>query len=175
MQNNPYRPPEHSVAAAGDIAPATGQPIGGWLILVLIGLVISLVRAVAMWMTDYGPMLREGAWTPLTTPGTPVYHVLWGPFIAIEFGGSAISVVLGLATLVCFLRRSRRTPTLAICLYGLTAVINGVDLYAGNFIPAVAAHADPASTKTAIRTLIGAAIWIPYFLISQRVKATFVR
>ena len=34
---------------------------------------------------------------------------------------------------------------------------------------------DPDTTKEFVRTLIGALIWIPYMLMSQRVKETFIK
>ena len=49
-----------------------------------------------------------------------------------------------------------------------------IDFFVADLIPAVAAEPDPESTKELIRTIIGAAIWIPYFLKSDHVKNTFI-
>ena len=176
MQNNPYDPPRASVEPVHTVAPRVDGPvgIGGWLILVVIGLFVTPMRIAYMLITTHWPIFRDGAWDQLTTPGTPSYHALWGPFLVFEVVGNALSIVLGLTTLFYLLRKSHNAPKMAILWYGWGAVLVVIDSVAGNLIPAVAAQPDPASTKELMRALIGAAIWIPYFLVSKRVKATFV-
>ncbi len=127
-----------------------------------------------MSITTLWPIFRDGAWDQLTTPGTPSYHAFWAPFLAFEIVGNIVSMALGLTTLFYLLRKSHNTPKVAILWYTWGAALVVIDSFAGNLIPAVAAQPDPASTKELIRALIGAAIWIPYFLVSKRVKATFV-
>lgn len=176
MQNNPYQSPQANVAAVDNVASRADGPIGigGWLILVVIGLVVTPMRIAYMLITTHWPIFRDGAWGQVTTPGTPSYHALWGPFIAFEVIGNILSIVLGLTTLFYLLRKSHNTPRMAILWYAFGAALVVTDFFAGNPIPAVAAQPDPAGTKELIRGLFGAAIWIPYFLVSKRVKATFV-
>lgn len=175
MQNNPYQPPQANVES-NDIAPKVDGPvgIGGWLILVVIGLVVTPIRLVLFLMTNYVPIFRDGAWGQLTTPGTPAYHALWAPVITFEIAGNMLIIVLALVTLFCLIRKSRKTPKMAIVLYSWAAVFVVIDFFTANLIPTVAAQSDPDSVKDLVRSLIAAAIWIPYFLVSKRVKATFV-
>jgi Protein of unknown function (DUF2569) len=175
MQNNPYQPPQANVES-NDVTPKVDGPvgIGGWLILVVIGLVVTPIRLTYLLMTTYVPIFRDGSWSQLTTPGMPAYHALWAPVLSFEIVGNMLILVLALVTLFCLIRKSRKTPKMAIALYGWAAVFVVIDSFVGNLIPAVAAQSDPASVKELMRSLIGAAIWIPYFLVSKRVKATFV-
>jgi len=148
--------------------------LGGWLILVILGLVISPVRIGYFLATAHLPLFRDGGWSELTTVGTAAYHHLWAPLLIFEIVGNVGSIVLAVVTLVLLVKRSRHTPLLAIAWLSWTAGFVAIDFIVADFIPAVAAQADPDSTKELIRSLVAAGIWIPYFLISKRVKATFV-
>jgi hypothetical protein len=152
----------------------TQKGIGGWLILVVISLVVSPVRIGYFMATDILPIFRDGAWSILTTPGSAAYHVLWGPLLIFETIGNLGTIALGLTTLWFLAHKSRRTPKLAIAwlLWSSTLVV--VDFFVTDLIPAAAAHPDPGSARELVRALVSLAIWVPYFLVSKRVKATFV-
>lgn len=148
--------------------------IGGWLILVVIGLLISPIRISYALATNHWPLIRDGAWSVLTTPGTDAYHALWAPLLVFEIAGNVGSIAFALVTLWFLIRKSRHTPILAISWLIWTTAVVVIDFFAADLIPAVAAQSDPESTKELVRSIVGAAIWVPYFLVSKRVKATFV-
>lgn len=153
-------------------APLKG--IGGWLILVVIGLVVTPVRITYFMIANHWPVFRDGLWPVLTTPGTDAYHPLWAPLIIFEILGNLGSICLALVTLWLLARRSRRTPLLAITWLILGATFVVIDFFAADLIPAVAEQQDPENMKELVRSIVGVAIWVPYFLVSKRVKATFV-
>ena len=148
--------------------------IGGWLILVILGLIVSPLRITYLLLTIHWPIFRDGTWHTLTTPGSPAYHHLWAPLLAYEIIGNLIAIVLALVTLVMLLRKSKRTPAFAIGWFAYGAAFVAVDFFVADLIPFVAQHPDPDDIKELARGVVAAAIWIPYFLVSKRVKATFV-
>jgi hypothetical protein len=170
-----------STPATGDAVPTdpavikpTPKGIGGWLLLVVLGLVIAPLRVVHLLATQHVPMLRDGAWGILTTPGTELYHPLWAPLIVFEVVGNLGSIALALATLWLMFRKSRHTPRVAIAWLAWSTAIVVIDFILGQQIPMVAAQSGPDETRELTRALVSSAIWIPYFLVSKRVKATFV-
>lgn len=60
------------------------KKIGGWLILVGIGIVLSPVKIGALVWTVFSPMFTDGTWEMMTTSGTAFYHSLWAPIIISE-------------------------------------------------------------------------------------------
>ena len=149
--------------------------IRGWLILIVIGLVFSPLRIGLMLQKDFLPLFSDGTWEVLTSPSSEVYHRLWGPLIAFEIVGNLTTITLALFTLYFLFKRSRHTPKIAIAwlLIGLVFVVS--DFFFAQMIPAIADQpADPETSREITRSIVGAAIWVPYFLISKRVKATFI-
>jgi len=55
--------------------------IGGWLIIVAIGLCLSPILQLLFIVRELLPIFTNGSWRVLTTPGSPAYHPLWGPLI----------------------------------------------------------------------------------------------
>lgn len=148
--------------------------IGGWLILVVIGLAVTPIRIGWMLCSDYLPMFQDGTWEMLTVPGGEGYHELWKPLLAFEIAGNVITMLLALITLFLLIRKSRWTPRFAIAwlLLGLVFVVS--DYLLAQKIPLIVElGTDPETMREMARAIIGAAIWIPYWLVSKRVKATF--
>ena len=151
------------------------QGIRGWLVLPLLSLIFSPLRASFSIYKLFWPIFSEGDWQILTTATSKAYHPLWAPFLISELVGNIAIVIVGLIALWFFLRKSRLAPRWVISWLAATLILVVVDFVLANQIPAVAAQkTDPESIKELARSVIGAAIWIPYFLVSKRVKATFV-
>jgi hypothetical protein len=149
--------------------------IGGWLILLGIALVISPIKVGITLVKDLWPAISNDTWTVLTTPGSNAYHPLWAPLLIFEIVGNTGTIVLCLITLWFFFQKSRVTPQLIIAFLVINLILVAGDSFLSNMIPAVAQQSGPGSARELARSVIGAAIWIPYCLRSKRVKATFVR
>ncbi|WP_158289074.1 DUF2569 domain-containing protein [Rubrivivax albus] len=149
--------------------------IAGWLILVVIGLVVSPLRTLHALYENHWLIIRDGIWPVLTTPGTEHYHPLWAPLFAFEVFANVGSVLLALIALALLLQKSRHAPRLAIVWLGWGVVFGVLDYVIAGQIPAVAEQSGSEAIRELSRSVAGAAIWIPYFLRSRRVKNTFVQ
>ena len=185
MSENPYRPPQ----ARGEIQfPADplvfgGTPasrnqgpagLGGWLIFVAIGLVVTPLKLVSLLLTTFLPLFKDGTVQALTTPGSEHYHPLWRALIAYEVFGNGLFALAFLGLAILFFSKSRRFPKLymAPLLTNLVFLIG--DEIMGSQIPALASSDNFDSMKEIVRTMIACCIWVPYMMVSKRVKNTFV-
>lgn len=149
--------------------------IGGWLILVAFGVTLAPFRIIGDFLMIYGPMISQGTWRVLVTPGSEVYSPFWVPILAFEI---TYNIAMGAAAIwlaLLFFTKHRYFPKLYIAILG--ASLLGILLDAGLVSLALPEESilGGETSKEFIRTLIVSAIWIPYMLKSERVKATFIR
>jgi len=89
--------------------------------------------------------------------------------LKIETALLSILVLFHVYVAVAFFRRNKAAPNLVI-----TLLIARVAFYVIDMLVIESVLKKSAEVDDLLRSLIGAGIWIPYFLLSKRVKATFV-
>ena len=174
--------PAGQTTAAADVRLLEPEPsgIGGWLVLPLIGLCVSpLLTLYTLW-TSVLPLIRPRIWTVLTTPGTPVYSWYWTPYIVVTAMSTLALVILMVLTLMFFLQHRRPVPVLMtvllLCYVGQSVFELVSQQYLRSHVPALGAtDVGDGAWQGVFRAVLGAAIWIPYFWRSVRVRNTFVR
>ncbi|MCX7033117.1 MAG: DUF3857 domain-containing protein [Arenimonas sp.] len=150
------------------------EGIRGWLVLPAIGVCITpLVIVVELLMGLDGYALAE--WNALATPGGAGYHALWVPLLLFELTSSLALLVLSVLVLVMFFQRRRRAPLLYLVMLGGSAASALVSLGVLSLIPGAVYAITTQDWKDMVRGLVAAAIWTPYFLLSRRVRSTFIR
>ena len=150
------------------------QGLGGWLIFVGIGLVVR-----PLWLlTNEAPaligLLTHGVWQSRTTPGSPEYHPLWRYTLGLELGGNLGVLLVEVWLLALFFRRSPRFPVSFIALALFLPAFILVDAWLYTRIVPEEPLWDPATIQNFSYTAVQALIWVPYMLLSKRVKATFL-
>ena len=148
--------------------------LGGWLTVFILGLAFTVLRINYLLFTTYLPIFRDGTWQALTTPGSDNYHAYWAPLLSFEIVGNIAVIGLAVLTLVFMLQKRKLAPRLAIACLATSMLVVLVDYIAADLIPVVAEQDNQDAMRELIRSAFGAMVWIPYFLVSKRVKATFV-
>ncbi len=138
------------------------QPIAGWLVLPALGLLISPIRSMFE--------IRE-SWRLLNHP---TLNLVLGrhPSLstALEWGmvQNALLLFLQLGVAVLFFRKKRSAPGayIILLLAGLGSTV--IEMAFLTDVPGL-----KLDGSSLLPSIIPCAIWIPYFIVSQRVRDTF--
>lgn len=83
---------------------------------------------------------------------------------------------MNVIAVILFFGKRRLFPLLMVLFIPSILILGLVDHYLGSLIPAVAAS--PVCTKGMdwlVVKFVALHVWVPYLLVSKRVKATFIR
>ena len=147
--------------------------IGGWLILPTIGLIISAIRiSIDIVSPDF---FNKSLWVGLSGLTDDPFSIK--AFVALEIVVNFVFITFVVYLIFQFFNRTTRTPRLMVYYFSLGLAIPVLDgLGAWILFQDVLSPADFSETSRDItRSIIGAAVWIPYFLKSERVKSTFCK
>ncbi len=150
--------------------------IGGMLILVAIGLIISLLQNAGHFLANLNSVIKKPLWEKLTDSTSLAYHFYWKLVLIYDLGASSVILFLNILMLVLFFRKKKLFPSLIVVFLPAIFILGFVSYYFSGLIPAVAESKWYAKQGHAliIRFII-LHLWIPYFLLSNRVKSTFIR
>jgi len=149
--------------------------LGGWLILVQIGIFLTLIMTIVNVFVNILPVYEHETWTALISSESVVYHEMWAPVVIFEtvYNIALIAYVIYLITQ--FYGKKRTVPALMILLYVGGFVVGLIDYILLQQIPFAREMEGESTLKALFRSFLACCIWVPYFIRSRRVKNTFVR
>ena len=115
---------------------------------------------------------REETWNAVAVPGSPTYHPLWAPLLIGEVVVNVLLLAGSLIGLWLYFGKRRAFPRVAIALLLAGVIVPLLDLVLVHAITSTEIAAP--SVREALQGGFAAIIWIPYFIESRRVRATFV-
>ncbi|MDX7988038.1 DUF2569 domain-containing protein [Xenorhabdus sp. 12] len=143
-----------------ECAEASFKKIGGWLYLPAIGLILSLII-----------LIFQIGVAVYTIPSVSYYATLQQTVI-FTLIGNILLFLLTIHTATLFFNKSKQTPRFYILLRLLNIVIQSITVYL--VVDGLGHSIDYTLIVPVLQQVITAAIWIPYFMVSVRVKKTFV-
>ena len=151
------------------------EGLGGWLVLVGLNIIYSPLRIIADVFSVYSDLFSDGSWEALTTPGTEDYNPLWAPILIGEMAINGGLVLAWIFVVVLFFSKKKEFPKwfIGTLLFNLAFIL--IDALAVKSVLPNEPVFDAETVKEVGRTLIYMVIWVPYMLVSKRVKTTFVK
>jgi len=160
---------ENEEIGTKEIKAAETEPkgIGGWLILVLIGLLITPIRLLISMITEFTPLLEQ-------IKNNPILADL-KQLVMAEIVVNMIFLIYAFVLIILMLKKSKLFPRMIIIFYISNLVFVLADAIIISNHPVLGPITNIADSFMEIFKSVAAnAIWVPYFIISRRVKNTFV-
>ncbi|MRG46418.1 DUF3857 domain-containing protein [Chitinophaga sp. SYP-B3965] len=144
--------------------------LGGWLVLVGISLVISpVIIMIGLFGME---TFHNSLWTGLGAAYPDKNLSLMQLFLLLEVVGNVFLLILICFTTLLFFRKRDLFPRTMIFMLAFNILLVLIDSIMAEVV--FNAHMLAENLKEIIRPMIFAGIWIPYLLVSHRVKHTFV-
>tara|TARA_R110002051_G_scaffold143507_5_gene216460 strand:- start:2918 stop:5443 length:2526 start_codon:yes stop_codon:yes gene_type:complete len=144
-----------------------GQAIGGWLVLPIIGL--SITPFVILYQIYLNEYFDANIWNGFRLGGYENAGML-NVYLGFELFYNFAFLTFTILTLFMLFNKRTGTPTMMIIFYTSNLLVIILESFFMNQV----GIPDPTATSDIIKVAIASAIWIPYFLNSNRVKSTFV-
>jgi hypothetical protein len=157
------------------LLPLGVKGLAGWLVLVQIGLYLTMITLLVQIFRVNLPAFEPDTWGVLTSKDSELYHALWGPIIVFEGAYNIAFLLFCIFVLVMFYTRKSILPKLMIIFYSASLAVGIIDTILVYQIPLAREMETGSSFTDIVRSAITCAIWIPYFLKSERVQNTFIK
>ncbi|WP_017689928.1 DUF2569 domain-containing protein [Paenibacillus sp. PAMC 26794] len=151
--------------------------LGGWLILIQIGLWVSLVLLIAD-MSQVNVIMDPVRWEGVRGVDPELYTEGIRPLLWFGVISSVILLMIVIVNLALLYKKKKQFPRMMIVLCIVNVFIGVMTwiMIARIEVPREQHVLDPTSAfNLTIRSLLTCCIFIPYFLKSVRVKNTFVK
>jgi len=148
--------------------------IKGWLILVGIGIVFSPIRLGFTLIQTFTPMMKDGSWEKATTVGSLDYVPNFQALIITEISFNLCVMIASIYLIYLFTKKSEDFPKLFILIGIISTLAIPLDSYLTTLVFNEMEVFDKETLKEFMKAVLGYFIWIPYMLISERVKHTFI-
>lgn len=151
------------------------KAIGGWLILLCIGIIGAPIKNVIYFYNAFPPLFDDGTWEALTSVDSEHYSPLWGPLLISEMAAAMFFLASLLYIAFLFFKKKASFPKWYITITIFSIVYALVDAYVLTMILPQIKMFDENTVSTLLQSLIPLLIWAPYLIISKRSKATFTQ
>ena len=120
-------------------------------------------------------MFKNGAWERLTTAGSSYYIPNFQELATVEIIYNICITVAGIYLIYLFANKRKEFPKIFITVTVISLIALPIDSFITTLVIKDTQFFDYETVKDFMKLLVNAGVWVPYMLISKRVKNTFVK
>lgn len=146
----------------------------GWLVLLGFGLVFGVIRLIIELINLYKPYINTNLFDILANPASEKYISNFKFLFYFEIIYNVFLILFMIYTIYLFFTCSKKFPPRLIFILLVHLVYYPLDAIAASIVIPNQSAFDAATMKDLFKSVVYAAVWIPYLIKSERVKNTFV-
>jgi hypothetical protein len=148
--------------------------LGGWLILVGMGLIIGSIKLIVSCISLYKPIIELDLLKDVADINSELYNPNLELLIYAETIVNTFLISLQFYLIYLFLRKKNIFPKYFIFITLFTILMIPIDAYLASIVLSNEKIFDEDTIKSFFQSLFAGAIWIPYMIKSKRVRNTFI-
>jgi hypothetical protein len=148
--------------------------LSGWLVLVGIGIVLTPFRLLISSISLFRPLFADGYWEALTTPGSEHFTPYFETLIIGEICFNGLMFLASIYLVYLYFSKHYLFPKVYIGIVVASLIFIPFDAWLASLVFPQESMFDSDTIKGFLKVVVAALIWVPYMLVSKRVKATFV-
>lgn len=148
--------------------------IGGWLLLLGLGIVGSVVKNAYELYSVYYPLMISEKWEQIRAPGSEHYNALLSKFIYIEMFSISLLIIVNIYVVYLFVMRKKYFPLMFVALILLSFAMTVVSVISFSVIMPTGKVFDQETIASFIGSVFNFIVWVPYLRWSRRARLTFV-
>lgn len=149
--------------------------LNGWLVLVGLGVLIAPFRMLIELSPGYLSLFRDGTWQALTSESSEFYAPYFSSVLILEIVFNVVLLFASVYLIYLYFSKHYFFPKLYILILLASLVFIPFDAWLVSLVIPGIQIFDTETSKEIARSFFAGIIWIPYMLVSKRVKATFIK
>jgi hypothetical protein len=170
LTNNHWK----SIIKIGEKMTKKRQPIKGTLYY---GFLLSIITPIVEFSNFWGsivPFSFDSKWVAISSSNLITYNPPWVNFVLYNFIGFCLLTVLSIVIILLYVRLNRFVPQLIVAYFILKVIYITLSLFLQTITDGPIPPSFGLIQGLAIYNFILAGLWLPYILLSEKVRDAFV-
>ncbi|MGL1894001.1 MAG: DUF2569 domain-containing protein [Spirochaetaceae bacterium] len=150
------------------------EPLGGVSIMALLAIAGTTIVSLNIFRERPVPFKFNSTWVEITDLASNSYNGPWIKLITYEFISNIILVIFALLLMIQLLRKSKYFKITLISFFITKTVFLTFTFYFQTIIRNLATPTIQELTGTGFTTLLLVGLWIPYYMLSEKIDETFI-
>jgi len=163
---------DNDIVAEGNLTNPIYERIGGWLIVVVLLLIFNTFQSIIYIFRIFMFLAIDWDFSIFTIQGKILNGFL--PELGFEFFGYIVFFLFQIVILNRFFRKKKEVPKMIVIYYVTSLFFHFIDYINAGVLPNLDNYKNSYFVGFIFGNILFCLIWIIYFALSKRVKATFV-
>lgn len=150
------------------------KKLGGMLIIGVLSIAFSAIISFTSITKAVLPLNINSTWMAISNLSLDTYNQPWMRFVFFKFSSSIFILILSIVLVILFIKQSKRFPMALIIFFMVRILLLAFIFYYQTIIKGPATPNLSEIVSSVFRALVITGVWIPYIMLSEKARETFI-